>query len=481
MTKSWGIRIALIIILFVVGLFILIRSCLAKYDERSAVGGSGSSTASQFLVFEKDGKGVIFSLVKFEKAISYKQNGGSVLKNVTSTYYAQANDLSTAAKIGTQKIKGSGQVKAYPIELLGAADNKAWLFAGELIAYDPFTLTKLADAAILEEKNPALKGKLINERRYYTFDNTTGQIKITAADGAIYTLNTNTFIATPAEEESSPADVMKKRAKELMSLIKKLEEQKTAAYSRLRESNEQYREKKLSAARYKDSSTLIEQEARNLTSKIDSLYDITRDIANEQNTATNNQNRKESARRMGGDYRSMLVNSDTLNGRWYGLFTTEGLNKLRDRFDYITQYDDAARNKLFTASLTPKNNDWLIDEERTKAGDAVYLQGGFFLDKETGIPFHVQGDFLIVYKDRIGNEGMVQLARIKTTGEVVWTISTGLKEFNDWQLRGSKLVITGRDNKNLSSGQVNVLQVISLQNGTIAAYDFFADKTKPVK
>ena len=64
---------------------------------------------------------------------------------------------------------------------------------------------------------------------------------------------------------------------------------------------------------------------------------------------------------------------------------------------------------------------------------------------------------------------------------MVWTLNTRLKEFYDWQLKFNKLVITGTDNKNLSSGEVNVLLIIDMQNGKIAAYDFFTDKVKKMK
>jgi hypothetical protein len=205
MTKSLALRIVLIIALVVVGFFFLLRSCLSKYDERSAVGGS-SSSASQFLVFDKDGKSVIFSLVKFDKAVSYSRNGGIINKTVFTTYYAQTNDLSTAAKTATKKIKTHSQIKSYPVEIMGAANNQAWLFAGELMAYDPFTLNKTADAAMIETKNPVLKGKLINELRYYDFDDDLKQISITAADGAKYKLNTSTLIATLINDENPDAD-----------------------------------------------------------------------------------------------------------------------------------------------------------------------------------------------------------------------------------------------------------------------------------
>jgi hypothetical protein len=165
MTKRITITIVLAIALLVFGFIFLLRSCLSQFDERAAIGGSSSGSASQFLVFEKDGKGVIFSLVQFEKTISYSRNGGMTNKQVSTTYYAQSNDLATAAKLVSQKIKNHREVKNYPIEIMGAAGNQAWVFVGELLAYDPFTLNKTADAAMVEAKNPALKGKLINERR----------------------------------------------------------------------------------------------------------------------------------------------------------------------------------------------------------------------------------------------------------------------------------------------------------------------------
>ncbi|MBL0274328.1 MAG: hypothetical protein IPQ06_14970, partial [Chitinophagaceae bacterium] len=144
-------------------------------------------------------------------------------------------------------------------------------------------------------------------------------------------------------------------------------------------------------------------------------------------------------RRAGTGFSGMRVNCDTLNGRWYGLYTNDGLTKISPQFDYQTVQDEAARSKLYTAALTQKDTYWVIADEKQPAGDAVYLQAGFLLNKETGLPFHFTGDFLIVHKDLIGNEGNVQLTRINTNGRQLWTLKTGLKEFYDWQLQGHTL------------------------------------------
>jgi hypothetical protein len=177
----------------------------------------------------------------------------------------------------------------------------------------------------------------------------------------------------------------------------------------------------------------------------------------------------------------MQVNADTLNGRWYGLYANDGAANRNQRFYYQNLHDDVARNKLYTATITRKDNDWIIADEKQPEGTAIYLQGGFLLNKENGLPFHIAGDFLLVHKDIIGREGKVSLTRIHPNVEQVWTIQTGLKEFYDWQQQGQTLVITGTDNKELSSAEVNLLLVINLQSGAIAAYDYFTDKLRTMK
>jgi hypothetical protein len=180
----------LFIALLVVGFIYLLRGCLAKYDERNAI--------PPVLFFEKDGKAVLFSLVKFEKATSYSQDGGFINKSVSNSYYVQCNDANTGEKIKDNKITGHSRIKHYPMELIGASAGKAWLFIDELIAYDPFTLEKLADQAAIENKNPLLKGKLPIERQYYRFNEGDEKISFTAIDGSLWELNTQNLLALPA-------------------------------------------------------------------------------------------------------------------------------------------------------------------------------------------------------------------------------------------------------------------------------------------
>jgi hypothetical protein len=481
MNKVLALRIILVVALVVVGFFYLLRSCLSKYDERSAIGGSSSSSASQFLIFEKEGKSIIFSLVKYEKTISYSQKGGMINKSVNNTYYAQINDLATAAKITSQKIKNHKQIKAYPVEIIGATDDQAWLFVGELIGFDPFTLTKIADVELIENKNPILKGKLIHERAYYHFDGDTKQIIITVSDGSKYNLNTSSLIATAVDDEELNADDNESKIKELDKLTRHVREQKKVAYDRFRENNRLYNEKQLSPKQYSDRNRLIEKEIRRFDLQLDSLEKLTRDTKETKGEKDNLKRGKNNIRRSSGSYSNMKVNCDTMNGNWYGLYTNEAIKEISNLFNYQSGYDETTRNKLYTATLALNEKKWIIAGEKKKTGDEMYLQGGFLLNKESGIPFHLPDGFLLVHKDIIGQEGKILLTHSEITGKTNWTINTGLKDFYEWQLQGTKLVITGVDNKNLGSGEVNVMLVVDITNGHVVAYDFFNDKLREVK
>ncbi len=481
MTRRITISVILAVALMVFGFIYLLRSCLSQFDERAAIGGSSFSSASQFLVFEKEGKGVIFSLVQLDKTVSYRRNGGVVNKSVSTTYYAQSNDLATAAKIKSQKIKHHRDVKNFPIEILGAAGNHAWLFVGELLAYDPFTLEKTADAAMIETKNPALKGKLIKERRYYDFDADTKEIFITAADGVKYSLNTSTLVAKALDEDNTGEADADKKIKEPERLKEQTREEKEDIYNRFRENNRLYNERKLTVKQYRDSTQILQRETRRYDLLLDSLEKIVNEAREEKSAEDDLKRAREQVRRNGSGYSGMKFNSDTIGGTWYGLYSSDEIQKTGDRFRYESNNDETARNKLYTSSLYLKNNYWTVDDEKKKILNAVYLQGGFLLSKETGFPVRLPDGFLIVHKDMVGREGIVQLTRIRFNGEKLWTTNTGLKEFYDWQLPGNKLVVTGTDNKNLGSGEVNVLLVFDLQNGHVAAYDFFKDKAREMK
>ncbi|MEQ1677232.1 MAG: PA2928 family protein [Chitinophagaceae bacterium] len=185
-----AITIILGIAVLVLGFIFLLKGCLAKYDERFI--------KVPALYFEKNGKAVVFSIVEFQKTTSYSRKGNMTQKSVSTSYYVQTNDGATTAFIANKKIKGHRQVKNFPIEMLGASGITAWLFMGEPMAFDAFTLEKKADIAILETANGQLQGKFPAERQFYHFNRADNNVYFTATDGSKWKLDTRTLKATPS-------------------------------------------------------------------------------------------------------------------------------------------------------------------------------------------------------------------------------------------------------------------------------------------
>ena len=192
MLRKLSVRILLITAICVTGFIFLLRGCLSKYDERSAL--------TPALYFEKNNKAVVFSIVKYGQAVSYRSDGGSTYKQLNTNYFIQCNDAETGELIANKKIKHNGDVKFHPVTVMGSGSGKAWVFIGELSAYDPFTLEKIADKAIIEAKNPTLKGKMPDEQRYYKYNTATNEILITASDGTKYVFSTVNMLATAIDE-----------------------------------------------------------------------------------------------------------------------------------------------------------------------------------------------------------------------------------------------------------------------------------------
>ncbi len=458
------------IALFIGGIFYLLRGCLSRYDERFAIVPA--------LYFENGNKAVIFSIVKFDEATSYSQKGGFTSKTVSSKYYVQANDAESGGKLADRKIRHQRDIKNYPVEIIGSANNTAWLFMGELMAFDPFTLDTKADKGILENKNSFIKNKLPGERKYYQFNPADNSISFTATDGVPFRINTTTLAITPNEEQENDAGSPE---------LNKLEKLEKINQTR---SDSLYAHKSIGAARRLAAGEINRDEYNRLTKEFyterkllykerDSLNDLKR-TARKKDQAFNDKKRKiETLSGKAGIYFNQAkTNMDTLGGAWYGIYTRQELEKLYDHFQYQAMYGETGRRQLFTSTIyTDKNDDLIIDKDSAIAGPAYLLDGGFLMNKRTGMPIHLEGNtpFLVIHKNQLGNEGKIQLSRLGIDGKISWSFDTQLKEWSDWIFSGTKLFVFGTDNKNLSSGRINRLWCIDLKTGVAANYDYFKD------
>jgi len=460
-------------ILIVLGFVYLLKGCLAKYDERFA--------RPPVLLFEKNGKSVVFAITEFQKTVSYSRKGGMVRKSVNTTYFIQTNDAATAEMIEEKRVKKQKEIKNHPIEIMGASGDNAWLFMNEPMAFDAFTLELKADKTALEEKNPSLAGKLPEERRYYFFNPADKNIYLTAKDGTKWKLNTQTLLATQEEydEDQSPLE-------QQISLLEKAEkknrEEQDSLYQQknLRPSK-QYAAGQITREEFGRIQKIYFEERTLLSKALDSLRVIKRMLEAQERSGQDLERAIKNLQRGNTGYYNLKINQDTVNGHWFGLYSKNEFEKLYNRMQHQSENDETARRQLYKSTVSRNSNgDWQIEKESAAqvGANTSFLHGGFLLDKKTALPVHLAGPdaFLIIHKQEVGQKAAILVSRVTQDGKILWTFNSNLSDWLDWQISSKQLIITGSNNEELSGGEANILLCVDLVNGKAAGYDYFKRK-----
>lgn len=437
--------------LLVGGIFLLVRSCLSQYDERYAL--------SPALVFDKQEQPVLFSIVKFEKTTSFSQHGGIIQRSVSTWYYVQSNDGKTGNLIGRKKIKHHSDIPFFPVKTLGIAADAAWVLMGEIMAFDPHTLAVKADQTTLENKNPALKGMFPQEERFYRFNPADQHIYVTAKDGVQWKINCATLEASTASQyppENRIKAVLQQTKSEqqaIQNILDSLERPSFTYTSQGRQAQQHW-------YRYRDSLQQIVFSLRNIESAYKQL-----------------QLTVERLQRTGNTFARIKNNQDTCAGRWFGLYSADEMRELSDRLSMHTANGETARRLFHTAPYEADNRgrpSIQLNRATVPSHRQVFLQGGFLLNKQTGLPIrlhHPEGA-LVVHKDQVGNEGKILVSRIDFEGKLVWTVHTELRDWADWQLTDTHLYVSGNHLNNGSNDKVTMMWSIPLATGKAARFYF---------
>lgn len=459
--------------LLIAGFIFLLRSCLAQFDERFAL--------SPILYFEQHGRQVLFSLVQYDETDNYSRHGGVINKSVTSSYLVQQNDGATGVRKAVREVKEHSDIKNYPIEVLGASGELAWVFLGELMAFDPFTLETKADVAILESKNPALKGLFPAERRFYQFDPADRQIYFTAVDGSKWKLNTTTLVAAVSDRDPDK-DIFEAAKEPLEKSVAQNRSNQDTLYKG-EYPGKLYSQGKISAAEYQRRQLAFTAHQQALYRERDSLQQVQSTLRNKESQWRQQQSAVQSLQRLHPSFSQIKVNQDTIKGKWMGLYADKEFEQLYDRVLWRTAHEEAARRQLYLGSwVTGRTGDLLIEKGKTGllAPAEFYLEGGFLVDKRTALPIRLSGPdgFIVIHKDKIGRDGLIRVTRIGIDGKAVWNLSSGLIDWVDWLYTGRQLIILGVSNPELSGTQANLLQVVDLATGQVGSYDYFEDRGK---
>jgi len=482
-TMPRPLLIAIIVIIVLTGgILFLIRTCM-----NSGFGGAPKGMKEQYasvpaLYLEKDGKGVILTIMPHLKIHSYSRQGNMVRKSASTTYYLQTNDASTAAKLLEIKVKAQSDIKNHPVEVLGASGSQAWVFIGEPMAFDAMTLEKKADISILEQKNPALSGKFPAERRYYRFDPGSTLLYFTALDGNKWKLNTQTLLAEATDDDGSQ-NTIEKMLEEVEAAEKHYRADMDSLYEQKnRRPSNDYAARRISQAEYSRITKEYYAGRDLLNKRRDSLHDRKFQLRDLERNGREIANDLESLMRGTPNYNELYVNQDTIGGQWFGLYSPAEFKKLSSSLQRNAENDETARRQLYISSLDKKRPGQFTlnkDAAESPSSQTGFLHGGFLLDKNTARPIRLPGnDFLIIYREQIGRDARILLGRISATGKTIWTMNTGLKEWGDWFYNGRQLLILGKDKEELSSGQINLLLRVDINNGKASRYDYYNDEMR---
>ena len=481
LSRPWLIAL-LVIIVLTGGILFLIRSCI-----NSGFGGAPKGMKEQYasvpaLYLEKDGKGVIMTIMPHLKIHSYSRQGNMVRKSASTSYYLQINDAISTAKLKEIKVKSQSDIKNHPVEVLGASGPLAWVFIGEPMAFDALTLEKKADIPILEQKNPALTGKFPGERRYYRFDPASTLLYFTALDGSKWKLNTQTLLAVETNDDGTQNSI-----EQLIEEVEAAEKQHRADMDSLyeqknRRPSDDYAARRISQAEYSRITKEYYADREMLNKRRDSLRERKNQLRDLERNGRDLDRKLENLLEGTPNYNELYVNQDTINGQWFGLYSPAEFKKLSNSLQDNAENDETARRQLYISSLDEKRPGQFTlnkDAANSPASQSGFLHGGFLLDKKTARPIRLPGnDFLIIYREQIGRDARILLGRVSVTGKVSWTINTGLKEWGDWFYNGRQLLILGKDNEELSSGQINLLLRVDISNGRVSRYDYYDDELR---
>ena len=297
-------------------------------------------------------------------------------------------------------------------------------------------------------------------------------------------MSTATLLANAIDEDEIAKSPLEVKIKELQKKEKAFNEEFKGYYERYQNYTKLYRERKISEAAFYDSGKNFNRQQDTISARKKLVSEELDDLKDLKSADQDRQRQIENFVTGSKSYTGICTAGDTMNGKWYGMLSSADLEKPDTRFQYRSVYTETARNKFYSAVVTVKDPSRkaveLLLAEPEKLSDAVYLQGGLLFDKATALPIHLSDDsgFLVCYKEKVGYQGNIMLARIDLKGTAKWSMNTKLSEFLDWIYTGKRLIILGVDNKELSSDEANLLMIIDLQNGTMITHDYFTDKMR---
>lgn len=452
-TVLWGIVVLGGLIL---GFAYLMRSCLSQWDTFGLVGWPGISNDQKTMVIVKT----------YSKTNSYSSQNGVTHISYSTTYYLEKIDLATGKVQQKKKLMNHRKIKTGGMQCYGGYDDKIWIFANYLRAYDMNSLEQVIKLEDIENKNPELKGKFPTESNYYDPHLNLGYITITAQDGDKYRLMLKDLKMELIDPE---ANSIEKLNKQLELEYKKMNERIDSLISSQRGDSKNWEKQLAERNRFyamRDSIYKLQQNARDV---FQDQQDLLQDLEDFNPWSSTNLD-------------DWATAADTLFGYGYRLAKEEPDDDEfdLDHSDYLGSESDKTKLYRMTISPNPDSHsryDRLKVTETKSISDERFLQGGMLLDcKTAGILKLTHPDgFIVVNRDVIGDKAKLIVTRMDKEGKKIWQTNA---------LMSYKITFTAATNEYLivcgiideankpSFATADAVRIINLKNGELISVKY---------
>jgi hypothetical protein len=438
-------KIALVLIIFIAilifGFITLIRSCLSQYDERAKIDNA--------FIYQYLDKDVVVFLFEYQSCTSFSSQGGYTRKSVTNYYYLQTRDAEDLHLIKQTEFDNDKVPNTSALKLFGVVDNVIWLFAGEILGFDPLSHEVKVNKDTLIQKNMFLKDILPVELTYYKFEPLNDRLIITAKNGIYYGIDCKTLLAVEISD-LKPIDPV---AEQIKIKIKELENRRLALMKG-RFSGPEYWSLRDTMYRWEDSLRYREGIREMREEMIKKRYDNV------------------------SSYRSLLKNGVITGSKVYGILGEKDINDDSKRFYFRGINYDIERRKMYYAdvkkiydghSLSAEIGQWQMLNP-----SGTFLNGGLLINKfnDEVIELESPKSLIIVHSKQVGDKSPLIISRIDLNGNLLWSKEIPMVQIYDMVLGKNHLILFSNDGIKVTGSRAhNWIMSINLQSGNFILKD----------
>jgi hypothetical protein len=183
MTRKISLQTAIIIISFAAGFIVLMNGCVSKQNTAGIIGAPVVSPDHKYIV----------AVIAESEALSHQENGGFVQTNYNSTYWLKQYEMATGKLIKKKALISSAEKSNTTVTCYGSYDNKIWLHANELQAYDINTFEEVMNEEKLAAANRMNKNIFPLDGRLISASVENGYINFTGENGEEYRILLNSL------------------------------------------------------------------------------------------------------------------------------------------------------------------------------------------------------------------------------------------------------------------------------------------------